>query len=177
MVHRGWVGEVNRLRIGVVSDTHMRTAPRAFVDALREAFQGVERVLHCGDCVEAAVLDQMEEAGWDVIGVAGNMDPVDVQRRLPRTRTMVLGGTRIGLIHGWGSPHGIEARVAEAFRDLDVVVFGHTHRPFWGRRGSVWLFNPGSACGWGSTAGPTVGILDVGERLEAQILQLKFEET
>jgi uncharacterized protein len=164
------------LRIGVVSDTHMRVPPRAFLDALRDAFQGVERVLHCGDCVDASVLDTMEGEGWEVLGVAGNMDPLDIQRRLPRTRTIVLDGTRIGLIHGWGASQGIETRVSEAFQDVDVVVFGHTHRPFWGRMGPVWLFNPGSACGWGSPMGPTVGILDVGEHVEGHILPLKVEE-
>jgi uncharacterized protein len=171
-----WVEEVYCLRIGVISDTHMRAPSRAFLDALRAAFAGVTRVLHCGDWVDGSVLDAMAGSGWEVLGVAGNMDPLDVQRRLPRARTIVVEDTRIGLIHGWGSPQGIEARVSGAFQDVDIVVFGHTHRPYWGCMGGVWLFNPGSACGWGSPMGPTVGILEVGERMEGRIVPLDPEE-
>ena len=132
-------------------------------------------MLHCGDSVHPAVLETLQTQGWEVVAVAGNMDPADLHRTLPATRRIVLGGKRIGLMHGWGSPEGIERRVAEALQDVDGVVFGHTHRPYWGRFAGLWLFNPGAACGWGSPAGATVGILEISEQVEGQILPLRLD--
>lgn len=161
------------MRIGVLSDTHLRTVPEGFIQGLRRAFSGVDRVLHCGDWVAPAVMDALEAEGWEVVGVAGNMDPPEIQCRFPATRELDLGGTRIGLIHGWGSPQGIEARVSNVFQEVGVVVFGHTHRPHWGKFRNMWLFNPGAACGWGNPQGRTVGLLDIGEMVHGSIVQLE----
>jgi len=161
------------LRIGVISDTHMRAPSEEFFLALRVLFGGVEKVLHCGDYVALSVLERLQAEGWDVIGVAGNMDPHEIQTGLPSTRTLRLGGRTIGMIHGWGPPQGLEKRVAGAFQGVDGVVFGHSHRPHWGRLGGLWLFNPGTACGWGSPSGATVGILELGEAVSGHVLPLK----
>ncbi len=164
------------MRIGVLSDTHMQNASEGFLRALRILFRDVDRILHCGDWVAAPVVDALQGEGWDVMGVSGNMDPPEVQRLLPSSRQILVNGKKIGLVHGWGSPHGIEARLKEAFPSLDVLIFGHTHRAHWGRFGEMWLFNPGSAGSWGSTGGGTVGILEVGEEVKGQILSLKATE-
>jgi putative phosphoesterase len=163
------------LRIGVISDTHLRGVPQGFLQGLKKAFHGVELVLHCGDWVSRGVLDAMVGQGWEVVGVAGNMDPSEIHCVVPVKRELELEGIKIGLVHGWGAPGGIEARVSSAFQRVELVVFGHTHRPFWGRWGELWLFNPGAASGWGNPQGPTVGILEVGETLRASIVPLKGE--
>lgn len=161
------------MRIGVLSDTHLKTAPHGFIRALRVALGEVELVLHCGDWVSPAVMEAMEAEGWDVIGVAGNMDSPELHRRLPVKRELEVGGIKVGLLHGWGSPEGIETKVSRAFGDVEVVVFGHTHRPYWGRFGNLWLMNPGAACGWGNPQGPTVGILEAGDMVRGSILKLE----
>lgn len=163
-------------RIGVLSDTHMRGLSKSFLEALRRAFDTVEKVLHCGDYVDPSVLDTLCGEGWDVIGVAGNMDVAEIQRTLPITRRIRVGQTRIGLIHGWGAPHGLERRVVQAFDDVDGVVFGHSHQPYWGYLESVWAFNPGAACGWGSSKGRTVGILDVGDPVIGHIVPIEAKD-
>ncbi len=161
------------MRIGVISDTHMRAPSEDFLGALRVLFEGVEKVIHCGDYVALGVLEGLRAEGWDVMGVAGNMDTEEIQRSLPLTRTVHMGGMTIGVIHGWGAAQGLEKRVAGAFQGVDGVVFGHSHRPHWGRLGDVWLFNPGTACGWGSPSGATVGILEIGEGVSGRVLPLK----
>ncbi len=160
------------MRIGVISDTHLRRVPEDFLEGLRIAFQGVDVLLHCGDWVSKAVLEALAAQGWEVLGVAGNMDPPELHSVVPAKRELNLEGRRLGLVHGWGAPGGIEKRVMSSFQGVDVVVFGHTHRPFWARLGEVWLFNPGSAAGMGNPKGPTVGILDMGEEIRASIVPL-----
>jgi uncharacterized protein len=161
------------VRIGVLSDTHMSGPSRGFLAELRQSFAGVHRVLHCGDCVRLSVLDMLQEEGWEVTGVAGNMDDAAVRESLPVARTIRFENTTIGLVHGWGSHQGLEGRVAGAFDGVDGVIYGHSHRPHWGRVGGMWLFNPGAACGWGSPKGPTVGILEIGEQVKGTIISLK----
>lgn len=161
------------MRIGVLSDSHLQRMDEEFMESLRVAFQGVDLVFHCGDWVSKAVLDAMNAQGWEVVGVAGNMDPPEIRCAVPEKREMEIGGRRIGLVHGWGAPAGIEKRVMELFQGVDMVIFGHTHKPFWAKVGGVWLFNPGSAAGWGNPQGPTVGILDVGEEIKANIVSLR----
>ncbi|MGQ9654147.1 MAG: metallophosphoesterase family protein [Thermodesulfobacteriota bacterium] len=161
------------MRIGVISDTHMRALSEDFLGAVKVLFEGVEKVIHCGDYVALGVLEGLRAEGWDVMGVAGNMDDEEIQRSLPMSRTVRLGGITIGVIHGWGSAQGLEKRVAGSFDGVDGVIFGHSHRPHWGHWGDVWLFNPGTACGWGSPSGATVGILEIGERVTGTVLPLK----
>lgn len=161
------------MRIGVLSDSHLRTMPPDFLEGLKTAFRGVDLVFHCGDWVSKAVLEALTGQGWEVLGVAGNMDPPELHCAVPVKRELEVQGTRIGLVHGWGAPRGIERRVIGVFPGVDIVVFGHTHQPFWGKLGEVWLFNPGSAAGWGNPQGPTVGILDLGAEIQASIVCLK----
>jgi putative phosphoesterase len=161
------------LRIGVLSDTHMREPSRGFLEGLKRVFESVEQVLHCGDYVDGSVLEMLHGEDWEVIGVAGNMDGSEVQRMLPPRRRIRVGNTRIGVIHGWGPPQGLERRVAQAFEDVDGVVFGHSHQPYWGYVEQVWVFNPGAACGWGSPMGCTVGILELGGRVHGRIIPIE----
>jgi hypothetical protein len=151
----------------------MNGPSRSFREAIREVFDGVEMVLHCGDYVSPAVLHMLEEECWELVGVAGNMDSMEIHRNLPATRRVHVRDKVIGLVHGWGSPQGIEKRVAGAFENVQGVVFGHSHRPYWGSVGDVWLFNPGPACGWGSPLGPSVGILEIGDQDRGHVLALK----
>ena len=163
----------SRMKIGVISDTHLRSGFDPLVESLKRALGEVELIFHCGDWVSLELLEALQRHGWKVVGVSGNMDSPEVSRVLPQRREMELEGKRLGLVHGWGAPHGIEGRVMGLFHGIDVIIFGHTHSPFWGKREGVWLFNPGAACGWGNPRGRTVGILDVGEEVKAQVIVLE----
>ncbi len=108
------------------------------------------------------------------LAVAGNMDSPAVREAFPGKRVFPAGRFRIGLVHGWGPPDGIEERLALAFRDdpVDCLVYGHTHRPANHLRNGVLFFNPGSA-GGGFTARRTVGILEITDRIAGSIIELE----
>ncbi len=130
-------------RVIAISDTHIPKVgldlPLALLDALREA----DLILHAGDLVDVSVLDRLREFG-SVVAVAGNMDYPQVKSVLPEKRVIVVEGMRIGLVHGWGPPMGIERRVLSRFKGVDAVVFGHTHASLLEKREGVLLINPGT---------------------------------
>ncbi len=161
------------MKIGVLSDTHLLKPDAALEYILEEVFAGAELILHAGDIVSGRVLDRLEEKG--VLAVCGNMDDYDVADAVPQQRIIKAGGKRIGLIHGWGSKHGLEQRVISRFSDdmPDLIIHGHSHVPFWGEVAGVKVFNPGSASRNRHSGGTTVGILEiVAGEFRARFLEL-----
>lgn len=130
-------------RIVLVSDTHIPKAGNPMPQEFLEAAAGADLVIHAGDLVEMAVLDELRALA-PVKAVAGNMDRPEVSAVLPQQLTVELEGMRIGIIHGWGPPMGIERRVLSRFSGVDVIVFGHTHKALVEERKGTLLVNPGS---------------------------------
>jgi putative phosphoesterase len=151
------------LRIVVISDTHVKTLsdiPEPILLALSEA----DLIIHAGDFTERAVLEGLRALG-EMKAVHGNMDSDELKRLLPQKELFVVNGKKIGLIHGWGAPWGIANRVREAFSDVDVIIYGHSHVP--GNqyiRGSL-LFNPGRAR-------DSFGLLTIDNEIDAEIIRV-----
>lgn len=161
------------MKIGVLSDTHLRSPHPVLDFILEDLFAGADLILHAGDIVARCVLERLQERG--VIAVSGNMDDYEVSGLLPSMRVIPATGKRIGLIHGWGSKDGLERRIVERFPDPkpDVIVFGHSHIPFWGDVDGVSMFNPGAAHIRGDRGTGTVGILEIiGDEMEGRLISL-----
>ncbi|HVN97957.1 MAG TPA: metallophosphoesterase [Syntrophorhabdaceae bacterium] len=150
------------MKIGVLSDTHLTHVTDHFRKTMRTAFQDVQMIIHAGDITAPPVYDYL--SNWELKAVKGNMDDYELQRLLPARRIEEIAGRKIGVMHGNGSPQGIEERVFREFQDVDVIIFGHSHVPFMKRKGDVFLFNPGSFRGSYSHPG-TVGLITIGEEI------------
>lgn len=162
------------MKIGVLSDTHLRTPNESLEFILERLFEDTAMILHAGDIVTRRVLDRLEERG--VIAVCGNMDDFEVSESVPQTRLLSVAGKSIGLIHGWGSTQGLENRILDRFADKkpDLIVYGHSHVPFWGKVGDVYLFNPGSASQNRYSQTSTVGLIEiVNGGIDARILAVE----
>ena len=134
-------------KIGVVSDTHLprfgRALPRALVRGLQRA--GVSRILHLGDLTEPLAVELFEAiAPFDA--VAGNNDGSELRARFGPRKIVRAEDVRIGMIHGDGKRGTTKSRALEAFDpdEADVILFGHSHRPYVGRDGRRLVANPGS---------------------------------
>jgi len=149
------------LKIGVISDTHLRGPDDRLLAIIRKHFHGAELILHAGDLVDLRVLDAFGDK--DVIAVCGNMDSSNVEDEIPPKRVLEIGRFRIGLIHGWGSPLDLEDRIRNEFENVDCIVYGHSHLPANHIREGILFFNPGTACDRRHAGSNTVGILEVGE--------------
>jgi putative phosphoesterase len=133
------------LRVLLLADTHV---PKRAKDLPAEVWQAVDAadvVVHAGDWVDVALLDSLEARAARLVGVHGNNDGPVLRARLPEVARETIGGVRFGVVHETGAAPGRDRRCDEAYGDLDVLVFGHSHIP-WDTvtpRG-LRLLNPGS---------------------------------
>jgi putative phosphoesterase len=101
-------------------------------------------VLHAGDFVTAAFLDELRAIGPPVEAVHGNMDEQALKVALPKQRVVEVADVQIGMVHDAGPRLRREARLAARFSDCEAVVYGHTHVPQVERFQHLWILNPGS---------------------------------
>ena len=159
------------MKIGVLSDTHLREPHSEFKKMIEFHFRDVEKIVHAGDFVDWSVAEYLSGLK-ELIAVCGNMDPYEIRKVFPQKQVIELGGFRIGLIHGGGAPFGIESRIRDEFDEVDAIVYGHTHTPANHRVKNSFFFNPGSPTRsfW---HGATLGILNIGEKVEGEIITIR----
>ena len=79
-----------------------------------------------------------------VLAVPGNCDPGCSE---PRTKVMEIAGRRVLLTHGdsYGVKNGLANLIKKARSEqAEIVLFGHTHRPFFEEYHGILALNPGS---------------------------------
>ena len=130
--------------IGVISDTHIPKRGARLPDAVLRHFEDVELILHAGDLSTLGVLDQLS-AYAPVEAVQGNVEQQEVKMKLPFTRTLVVGGCEIGMVHILDDRERYFRNARIEFPTARVVVFGHSHIPWLEDRDGLMLLNPGSA--------------------------------
>ncbi|MBE7190715.1 metallophosphoesterase [Jatrophihabitans endophyticus] len=132
-------------RLLVLADTHLPKRAKALPGAVLEALDASAGVIHAGDWVDEATLDLLQDRSPLVIGVAGNNDGPGLHARLPEVARAEVDGVRLGVVHETGPATGREARMAVAFPDVDLLVFGHSHIPWdTSAPSGLRLLNPGS---------------------------------
>jgi putative phosphoesterase len=101
-------------------------------------------ILHAGDLVSAAFLEELRSLGPPVEAVYGNMDEPELRAALPKEWVIEAGEVRIGMVHIPGPAVRRSERLVARFPGCDAVVYGHTHIPEVERHEGVWILNPGS---------------------------------
>lgn len=160
------------MKIGVISDTHLDRTTDALIRIARGVFSEVSLILHAGDLTNMSVLDIFSDK--QVIAVRGNKDQWPTTDFLPEKQVLHINGYRIGLVHGWGRPKGIEARIVQCFTDVHCIVYGHTHKPKNCIHDGILLFNPGAFSGTRILKRhPTAGILTIGNGISGHIFPVE----
>jgi putative phosphoesterase len=129
----------------LMSDTHLPKRAKDLPPELWSAVDAADVVFHAGDWVDSETLDRLEAQSARLIACWGNNDGPDLRARLPEVARETIDGVRFAVVHETGASTGRERRMDEAFDDVDVLVFGHSHIP-WDTvtpRG-MRLLNPGS---------------------------------
>lgn len=127
------------MKILIVSDTHRKND---------NYFKLVERVhpdmvIHCGDS-EGSEYALSQAAGCPVQIVMGNND---FFCDLPRELEFYVENLKVWVTHGhnYYVSMNLETLKSEArHRGVDVVMFGHTHRPYLEISEDLVVLNPGS---------------------------------
>jgi putative phosphoesterase len=159
--------------IGILSDTHIIDIVKGYrlaEELLEGPFAAVSAIIHAGDHVHPDL--NCCFGSLPFYSVCGNMDEATQER--PLKRILSVAGKRIGVVHGWGNLGTIEQRVLQTFAadGVDVIVFGHSHRPLCKQVGSVLLLNPGSATDRRSAPFHSVALLNVAVEVTAEIISL-----
>jgi putative phosphoesterase len=116
---------------------------RRLPDECVRRLEAADLIVHAGDFVGAAVLEELRRLG-PVEAVHGNMDEPALRSLLPAERVVEAGASRIAVVHDGGPRTGREARLAARFPSCQVVVYGHSHLPQISEHGDVSILNPGS---------------------------------
>ncbi len=128
------------MKVLIVSDTHRRN--ENYIEVL-ERVAPVDMVIHCGD-IEGSEYLIAESAGCLVQMVTGNNDFFS---DLPREKEFNIGKYKVWLTHGHTyyvsmSNENLKREARE--RGVDIVMYGHTHRPVVDIESDIIAINPGS---------------------------------
>jgi len=156
-------------RIVALSDTHLgrEELPEAVVALAGNA----DIIIHAGDFVSEKAYESLSKLGT-LEAVRGNADCPALKRLLPERKVIELDGIRIGLVHM--ASHGSDLVGAEMMAremDVQVLVFGHIHRPII-ERGDRLLICPGSPV-LPRMSAPSVAMLEIDrEKIRGSIITL-----
>jgi putative phosphoesterase len=134
------------MKIIALSDTHIKFGsimdhlPGELVDILKKA----DLIIHSGDFVRKKAYDEFSGMNW-LEAVHGNMDEPELKNMLPERKVIEIEGIKIGLIHqaALSLQDTIGARYMAKEMGVDVLVFGHIHKPVI-EKSDVLLACPGS---------------------------------
>lgn len=128
------------MKILIVSDTH-RMNQNYF--KVLERTGSIDMVIHCGDA-EGSEYALEKAAGCPFAIVLGNNDFFS---SLPKELELTIGKYKVMVTHGhfynvsMGNEH---LKEEAASRGVDIVIYGHTHKPLIDTDGDVIALNPGS---------------------------------
>lgn len=140
-------------KIAVLSDTHGLLRPEVL-----EILRGCDAILHGGDISRQKILDALNGVA-PVFAVRGNNDK-EWAENLPETLHFTLFGIRFFMVHN-------KKQIPENLGDVDIVVYGHSHKYEEKYVDGRLFLNPGSCGPRRFTQPVTLAVLEVEEDREA----------
>lgn len=158
------------MKIGVISDTHIRSSAKLLPNIIYKEFEGVDMILHAGDILIEEVVIELETIA-PVYAVAGNNDSYEMLYKYGSKKIIEANGKRIGLTHGTGGRRTFMNAYAEFYgNNVDCVVYGHSHKPHNEVIDGVLFFNPGSPISRRFEPKYSLGVLYVDEDIRGKII-------
>jgi putative phosphoesterase len=130
--------------VGLISDTHVPARARCIPKMVFKIFENVDYIIHAGDLVKLAVIDELEQLA-PVLAVHGNMDGPEVSGALPKLSSLKIYDWKIGVQHDPKTLFG-RGKMREIAKQngFNVFVYGHTHNANIKWEGTTLYINPGS---------------------------------
>jgi putative phosphoesterase len=120
-------------RIGVISDTHGLLRDEAV-----GRLQGCDLIIHAGDVGSPSILEELGRIA-PLVAVRGNVDTGVWAAELPPMEYVQVEDATICVIHNIA-----ELELDPAAAGVNVVVYGHSHKPAADWKTGVLYLNPGS---------------------------------
>jgi hypothetical protein len=157
------------MKIGVISDTHLPDSGSGLPENLIKELKKVDLIIHAGDLTENKVYEHLKSVN-EVKAVAGNMDSFALREKLNEKITFTVNDKKISIVHG----HQFRGRnmlqgLNYSFPESDLIIFGHTHRPFNEKLGEKIFFNPGSPTDKRLEKDYTFGIIYIDDEINSEI--------
>lgn len=132
-------------RMLLLADTHVPKRAKRLPDAVLQAVDDADLVVHAGDWVDEATLDLLEARAAVLHGVFGNNDGPGLRARLPEVARFTVEELAVAVVHETGASARREVRMDQEYPGTDLLVFGHSHIP-WDTvsPAGMRLLNPGS---------------------------------
>ncbi len=117
--------------------------PEPLLEVLKK---NIDYIFHAGDWTAQSVYEELKTYA-PLFGVRGNVDKENWSNTLPEKVLVDMEDIKIAMVHGHlGKGRSTPER---AYRECeadhaDLIIFGHSHIPFYEQKGSTILFNPGS---------------------------------
>jgi uncharacterized protein len=121
-------------KIGVISDTH-----GLLRDEVARRLGGCDRIIHAGDIGTLAVLAELRQIA-EVMAVRGNVDTGPWAKELKEEEFAEVEGHRLCVVHDLGT-----LSLDPVAAGVDIVIYGHSHKPAVDWQGGILYLNPGSA--------------------------------
>ena len=162
------------MKIIVLSDTHIPARAKDIPEEVYAQIKGADLLIHAGDITSLEFFKKLSKLKKEIKAVQGNMDEPALKDILPAKQLIKIAGFSIGIIHGWGSPFGlIEAAEKEFQKEKpNMIIFGHSHKPFNEHRGKTLFFNPGSPTDKIFSPINSYGIITINGKIEAKIVNV-----
>lgn len=131
--------------IAVIGDTHLRKHTDKIDSFINKEIASADMVIHTGDYTSVEVIDKIK-ASKRFVGVFGNNDKGKLRSLLKEKEILSLEGFKIGICHGDGPKKLTIDNTIDTFKDhkLDLIIYGHSHKPSILTKGKTIYINPGS---------------------------------
>ena len=135
------------MRILIVSDTH---SEHEYLEEALQQIGDIDMFIHLGDLmVGIKHIDSIIKCEKHII--AGNSDRYPlVPRDMPKEYEFMIDSKKVFITHGhnyltqWGARE-VDGIIEEGrLREVDIVMFGHTHKPYLEILPDITVLNPGS---------------------------------
>lgn len=133
------------MRLLIIADTHVPKRARDLPGVVWDRVAEADVVIHAGDWVGLAFLEELQTRSKRLLGCYGNNDGPELRARVPEVVTADLAGVSVVITHETGGSKGREQRLDRRFPGVDLLIFGHSHIP-WDSvtPAGLRLLNPGS---------------------------------
>lgn len=137
--------EVKKIKIGILSDTHISKDLDKINELLKKHFCDVDAIIHAGDYKNSKVIELIKQ-NKKFIGVWGNNDGNAVKELVKEKEVVNINGYKIGIYHGHGENKSTIDKAYDIFKDnkVDIIIFGHSHLPIIKTMNKTVMLNPGS---------------------------------
>ncbi len=146
------------VKIGCIADTHVPSRALKIPEKLYETFnlEDVKFIFFAGDLVTLKVIYDLEmnTNAEKIIVVHGNMDKYEVKKKFKQLEEFEILGHAIKMAHKLN-------HIPLKENEVNLAIYGHTHRKKISNKGKIILLNPGSGTGSGIFTARSLGIVHI----------------